>query len=379
MKVLICLSYYIPNVSGLTIYAKNLAEQLASRGHNVTVLTSHYDKSLLETEINNKVKIIRIPMTFRISKGPMMMTFPFRCIEPVRNSDVVNCHLPSFESFFIAICSKILRKKVVVTYHSGLSWEGGGFFYKFAKIALLISELITAVLADEIIVNTNDYAKKSRLVNVFHKKVSSIFPPIVISKSTMELKKVIEKSLPKKKGVRIGMAGRLSTEKGLEFLLDAIPLLKKKTGDSFTIVIVGPKNPIGEEDYLKQIETKLAGYKNNITFLGALPYEQLGSYYSILDVLVLPSINSTESFGMVQVEAMLSGTPVIASNLPGVRVPIALTQMGALVRPRSSIDLADKILKITRNKEKYLRKRNSVEKVFSLSKTIDQYEKVLSR
>ena len=48
----------------------------------------------------------------------------------------------------------------------------------------------------------------------------------------------------------------------------------------------------------------------------------MGSFYTCIDVLVVPSINSTEAFGLVQVEAMMMGVPVVASDLPGVRVPV---------------------------------------------------------
>jgi glycosyltransferase involved in cell wall biosynthesis len=363
-------------VSGLTIYAKNLSEQLSSRGYDVTVLTSQHQKSLPTQEIKDKIKIIRIPVTFRFSKGPLMITFPLKCLQPINESDVVNCHLPSFECFIVAVFSKLLKKKLIVTYHSGISWSGGGLLYKVAKTAVLFSELITLLLADKIVVNTSDYSKSSLLIKMFYKKVSEVFPPIQISAPNERFKKELQKKIGTNNHIKIGMTGRISTEKGVEFLLDTIPLLKEKIGSDFVIALVGPKKPIGEDGYSKKIEKKLLEYQENIVLLGPLPYEQLGSYYAMLDVLVLPSVNSTESFGMVQVEAMLSGTPVIASDLPGVRIPIHITKMGELAKPRSPMSLAENIFKIVRYKKKYERDKRYIENIFSISKTIDRYEEL---
>ena len=74
MKILIELTYYRPHTSGLTIYAERLATALAGRGHQVTVLTSQYDKSLPREEMMEGVRVVRVPVLLRISKGVIMPT-----------------------------------------------------------------------------------------------------------------------------------------------------------------------------------------------------------------------------------------------------------------------------------------------------------------
>jgi len=93
-------------------------------------------------------------------------------------------------------------------------------------------------------------------------------------------------------------------------------------------------------------------------------------------VLTVPSINSTESFGLVQVEAMLSGCPVVATNLPGVREPARVTGMGEVVPLRDARGLADGIVKVLEHRSSYVRPRQEIANMFSLDKTVTEYEKL---
>ena len=82
---------------------------------------------------------------------------------------------------------------------------------------------------------------------------------------------------------------------------------------------------------------------------------------------------------MVQVEAMLLGTPVIASNLPGVRVPIRLTKMGILVQPKNSEQITEAINKILKNKKKYSNQKliKNASKIFDIKKVYKFYDNLI--
>src|SRR5688572_3327165 len=69
MRILFALTYYRPHVSGLTIYVQRLAEALAERGHQVSVLTSQFDRTLPATELLNGVRVTRVPVALRLNKG----------------------------------------------------------------------------------------------------------------------------------------------------------------------------------------------------------------------------------------------------------------------------------------------------------------------
>jgi glycosyltransferase involved in cell wall biosynthesis len=93
-------------------------------------------------------------------------------------------------------------------------------------------------------------------------------------------------------------------------------------------------------------------------------------------VHVLPSLNSTESFGLVQVESMLCGTPVICSDLPGVRVAPQSTEMGTVVPIGNAQALADAIIKVTDNRPQYVKTRAEIEGHYSTHKTVREYERI---
>ena len=94
---------------------------------------------------------------------------------------------------------------------------------------------------------------------------------------------------------------------------------------------------------------------------------------------VLPSLNRTESFGLVQVESMLDGTPVVASNLPGVRVPVQTTGMGLVVPIGDTAALAEALIRILSHPGEFSATREEVEEEFSVRRTADDYERLFER
>ncbi len=92
-----------------------------------------------------------------------------------------------------------------------------------------------------------------------------------------------------------------------------------------------------------------------VEFLGNLDGRELKKNYREADLLVLPSINSHEAFGMVLVEAMAEGTPVVASDLPGVRSVFEDGVQGYLSKPQDPESLRDAIQKIFKDEEKYMK------------------------
>ena len=96
MRILIVLTYYRPHTSGLTIYAERLAKAFVDRGNKVTVLTSQYSKDLLPECVQDGVKIIRVPILFRLSKGVIMPTFGIIASKQAKEHDVILLHLPQF-------------------------------------------------------------------------------------------------------------------------------------------------------------------------------------------------------------------------------------------------------------------------------------------
>lgn len=369
MKILISVSYYAPHISGLTNSIKNLAEGLAQKGQHVSVLTTQHKKKLALHEVINNVSVERVPYLLKLQKGFIMPLFISSLFRQMPQNDCLLINLPQAEGIFAAVIGKMFDKKVVSVYACEISLPKGPLSFIIEKI-LYLSHFLTLLLSDNVVALSDDYAKHSKLLRHFSQKTIGIFPYI----NKPEIKKKHFDN--QKKGYRIGFIGRISSEKGLEYLLEAVPMLKKQLGE-FIILVAGP-DAVGENMYAEKIKKLVRKYEKNVSFISILADDQLGAFYASLDVLVLPSINSTEAFGMVQVEAMYCGTPVVVSDLPGVRVPVMVTGMGEIANIKDSKDLAEKIVKVLKNKKEYVKKQKLAEEIFSSDKVISQYEALLT-
>jgi glycosyltransferase involved in cell wall biosynthesis len=142
------------------------------------------------------------------------------------------------------------------------------------------------------------------------------------------------------------------------------------------VVFAGPyENVVGETLY-ERCAPLLKKHSEHVRLLGVLRDQDLVNFYAASDVTVLPSVNYTETFGIVQVESMLCGTPVVASALPGVREPIGVTGMGKVVAPRDEPALAETLVEVISNRERYIKPREEIEKIFSVDATVDAYEQI---
>ena len=167
----------------------------------------------------------------------------------------------------------------------------------------------------------------------------------------------------------------MAAEKGIEFLLQALPIIQDRY-PSTMILQIGPREPIGESTYSKKLEPLIDEIGDTYQHLGAIPGEDLPAFYGVCDLNVLPSLNNTETFGMVQIEAAYCGTPSVASDLPGVRVPTEITGMGLTSVPANPISLATSIIKALDNIKQYQHSQIDLINTFSPQSVAEKYEKL---
>jgi len=373
MKILLALTYYRPHTSGLTIYVERLARALADRGHHVTVLTAQYDKSLPREEHLHGVDVVRVPVALRVSKGVIMPTFGAVAWQMVRAHDVLSLHLPQFDASGLALRGRLLKKPVTLTYHCDLQLPRGLFSRVVDKV-VFGSNVLAAQFADTIVAYTKDYAMHSPFLSRHLDKVQVIPPPVHVPAVAAD--EIAEfKAKWNLDGQRvIGFAARLATEKGVEVMLEALPRVLQAYPNA-RVLFAGPyQNVLGEEPYAKRILPLIAQYQAHWIFLGVLNPHEMAAFFHNCDVTVLPSLNSTESFGLVQVEGMLCGAPSIASALPGVRQPVTMTGMGEVAPIGDSAALADAVIRILNDKAQYQRPRAEIEALFSTTRTAELYE-----
>ena len=364
-KILFIINYYTPYISGLTEVARILAEYYVKKGHEVTVLCeNHNQKKLLEEEIINGVKVIRAKILFKISKGMISLEFIYKAVKMSKDYDVINIHAPMLELGIINTLIK--RKKIIVTYQCDIDLKKG-ILNNLIKQVMNFSTSIGLKNSFKILVTTLDYGKHSKIASKYLDKLVEVRTPI---KEYFPVK--VYKNKDKK---TIGFCGRIVMEKGIDILIKAYKIIKE-TRDDIELLIGGDYENIAGGSIYPELKQYIS--ENNlkdIKFLGKISENKMSEFYSSLDIFILPSINPLEAFGMVQIEAMLCGIPVVSSDLYGVRTIVQNTGMGLVHKKVNEQDLAQCILKILNNPKNYIKDREYILDMYNTDKCASEYEK----
>jgi len=235
---------------------------------------------------------------------------------------------------------------------------------------------IAGVFTHRIVAYTQDYADHSKFINRFKEKLAVVNPPVELPDITKtEIQAFRQQHNPSNNHPVIGMAARFATEKGVEVLLSALEKIISKYPKT-VVWFAGPyENILGEERYIERLMPIINHYrqKGNWKFLGLLSPQEMACFYPNLDILTVPSLNSTEAFGLVQIEAMMSGVPSIASNLPGVRQPVIRHGMGEVIPIGDSGELARAVFKVSEHKNKYIQGYQRIREQYTPFSIAEEY------
>ncbi len=378
MRILFFLTYYSPHISGPVKYIERLAQELTKPGNIVSILTSKHLPILPKFEKKNGVGIFRVPVLIQLGKGVIMPLLIFKAPICIRRSDIVVVNLPQLEAGFIALWCRIFNKPLIVIHHTDLSgW--GGCWHRLSEGVTNLSGKLACSIAEIIIPYTKDYAKNSGFLHPYLRKVTPLFPLSSSASPSKQFAQELKSLFPKKNKTKyIGYSGRIAKQKKLEDAITALDILNTNNSNyQWTLLLAGPL-AIGEtygQSLIESIKNRL-----DISWLGTLDDSQLSAFYRHLDILVLPSNDRLESFGLVQLEAMVNGCPVVTANLPGARIPISLTGMGKLVPPDQPRILAGAIAAVAADSS-FLSpdKIRKVKTVFSPQKTISKFFDLLEQ
>jgi len=339
--------YFYPYLSGLTQYPYRLFTHIPP-DIKATCLTFRHESNIAPFEaLSDRCSIVRMPAAFRLSKGfisPSSLDFFWRYTS---TADVVLLNLPSFEGIFLAFFAWLRKKPVVSLLHCEVLLPPS-FINSVINSILNAAVWLQLAISKKIIVYTTDYYANKPFYARFQHKMQVIPPPVHSDVPDPCQLKLFTKQRTGKKC--IGFCGRIAYEKGVDVLINAVA-----GRTDIVLFFAGPTGSqvVGEESSFTHIRALLKEKKIPHHFFGSLQGAALSAWYQSLDVLVLPSINKTEAFGMVQAEAMIQGVPVVASNLPGVRVPIRLTGMGELANPNDVYNLRKTIDMVLAHRRHY--------------------------
>lgn len=343
MKIAMLVPYFYPHLGGTEKYVKDLSVELATRGHEVTVISNNIPKAPKEEKLENifvkrldAINLIYLPISFQFN------------LNMLKGFDIVHTHCPPF-GFTRAVRNK-LKIPHVVTYHCDTTVSEKFLGIKMPDFVIKSVEFFTNTYAkmilpkvDAIITTTESYAVTSPVMKHFPHFSIPIGIHYELFDESKERQRLTEEMREKNK---VLFLGRLAANKGIDYLVHAIPLILKEVPDAkFVICGEGEEKP-HIEAYIDKV-----GVRKHIEFKGRVNLDEMVKLYYTSTVFVFPSINRLEAFGIVQLEAMACYTPVIASDIPGVNNVMEPNKSGILVKPKDSQAIADAVVKILKNPE----------------------------
>ncbi len=373
LNILIYWMFYLPHRTGVPIYIERLSKALVKRGHTVTILTSQHKPDLPLEETINGVHIRRVwAPPVPISRGVLMPNFIPVAWKYIQQADVVSIHTPVPETALMSLLTSFAGKNLLVTHHGDLILPKG-LSNRVIQWAMFQWYKFMASRSPRIVLYSEDYANHSYYAAPFRDKVDTIYPPLVMPEPNLDRAAELRAKWSHNGGPVIGYAGRFVEEKRPDLLIRALDVINQQRPDA-RIVFAGQYD-IPYENTWERYQPVVQQYKDQLIFLGLMNDMQfMADYFAACDVLALPS--DSECFALVQVEAMLSGTPVMMTDTPGGRVPVQVTGMGKLAKAGDSVSMGEAVLDILNNREQYMRSREEIAVCFSFEETVNRYEQL---
>ncbi len=331
IKILEVNKLYTPQIGGIETIVQNIAENLKHQA-NIKVLVCQ-PKGKTVKEWVDGVFVIRCASFGTVFSMPLSLCFfpYFRKLS--KTADLIHIHVP-FPLADLACLLSGYQGKVIISWHSDIVRQ--------KKILLVYKPLLNWLIrrADCIVAATQEQIDSSPFIRPYAEKCRII--PYGLNLEEYRIKgTILTDRLNHKTYVKALFVGRLVYYKGIGVLLQA---MKRVEGCELFLVGSGKK----EKDW----KASAKEIKDRVHFLGALSSEDLKKAFSDCDFLVLPSVEKSESFGIVQLEAMAYGKPVINTALPTGVPSVSLDGItGITVKAGSEKELAEAMQRLTDQKE----------------------------
>jgi rhamnosyl/mannosyltransferase len=335
-KIMVVTPYFPPHTGGVQNYVYHIATGLQKSARwDVVAVTSKPDIKKVKVEQRDGLKIYYLPVAINVSNTPInpLWFFQLKLIMHREKPSLINAHAPvPFMADMAALAAGSIP--FVLSYHTGSMVKGKNgvdkliLFYEKYVLPKVFQKAKTIICSSDFVKNT--------FLRSFSKKTITINPGVDI----------VAKKPSKKDTNNVLFVGGLTKAehyKGVEYLIKAIALLKKDI-PTMQLSVAGKGDAMST---YKQLAKQL-GIAEHVRFLGRQDKNALQKLYQRANVLVLPS--ASESFGMVLIEAMSHGTPVIASNIGGIPDVVTDGKEGILVPVKNAEKLAAAIKKILTNK-----------------------------
>jgi glycosyltransferase involved in cell wall biosynthesis len=324
--------FFHPHAGGVESHVRGIVRELAREGHEVTVVTSRYDRGLPAEEETEGYRIVRTRTLGVLLDTPLDLGTrrTVRSLSP----DVFHLHYPPPLTSYFA--SRELRHRTIpvcLTYHCDLYLPGAAGRL-LAGLYQTVFLPATLDRTDRVIVHTKSYGSTSAMLR--GRELTVIPSAVDLDRFRPGLDASQLRADLHLEGKRVAVfTGRLVPHKGVDVILEALAQLPR---DVVLVVIgAGPRLPS-----LVRLARRL-GVNDRVRFCPAVSDEDLPRFLALGDVFVFPSQNRLEGFGLAVAEAMAVGLPVVVADMPGVREVIESGKEGLLAEPMIASDLAEKI------------------------------------
>ena len=310
MKILHIGKFYPPFHGGIENFMCALMEQQVKDNHEVSALVHHHIKKQAFTkESVNGVDVYKSRLIGQLLYAPISPLFIFHLYKIIKKikPDIIHIHTPNLSAFWGLFLSSARKIPWVIQWQSDVIGAVPDFKVKLVYPFYRLFENALIKKSCKIIVATPPYAQTSIPLVGYTDKISVI--PLAISCDNIS---VIGENKSSSSAINLLMIGRLTYYKGHKLIIDALAELKKQ-GMNFNLTIVGG----GELESTIEQQIKSLQLKDKVTLLGKLSDEQLASEMQNTDLLCLPSIERTEAFGVVLLEAMRASKPCLVTDVHG--------------------------------------------------------------
>ena len=351
--------YAYPHIGGIEAVISQINESLPDELFEKEVLCCSNSE---KTSVENDVKYNRCKYLFEFAANTISPEFIWKLSRV--DTDIIHYHMPFIFAVIAHFIARPKYKKMYITYHGAIVgydevmkpfWGIYKYFYKIADKIHVLSP--TIIDSDTTLL---DNKEKCEVI------------PFGIDTNIEYDKEEVKKIKEKYKNKKIILAiGRLVKFKGFQYVIDAMKQVKNAV---LFIIGDGPLK-ISFENYITE-----NNLQEKIILLGAISDKKIkNNYIQASDIFILSSIRKSESFGIVQLEAMRYGKPIINTNLgTGVNYVSINNETGLTVEPKDSEELANAMNKLIQDNSLSIilgqNSRKRVENIFSFDLIKDRYK-----
>lgn len=335
--------YDFPYPGGVTKHITNLAECFRLQGHQVSIIAASSQATEMNVPGVIRISSFVVPVPYngsvaRVSFSPWLAR-RVRTLLQRETFDVVHLHEPTTPTLPWAVSWQMQRLSpqtaLVGTFHSYRESLSLPYHYVRPIFGRVVNRLDGRIAVSP---SARDY-------------ISAYFPgSYQVIPNGVDVTLFGKQTLPPmprfSEGLNILFVGRLDPRKGFRYLIKAYARVKMAVPEA-RLLVVGPYTVEERQPYEQALSLMGLG---DVHFVGYVPDEELARYYQHSQVLCAPS-TGFESFGMVLLEAMAAGTPVVASDIEGYRNVVTHRAEGLLVPPRDTPALADALIHVLQRPE----------------------------